>query len=424
VPRARKSDSLIGWTTITYRSVLLMILGVLLLVGIAFYFIFPEQSKAGLAAAGDLMSRVVNRITGGQPKVQPHTGQQQANFTVMEGTVRVKKHDSSTWVSADFNLPLEKGDVVQTGPEGMARIVFADQSSYVVKQDSLIVIEENSMNQKQQTEVTVQVTTGTVDLQTATFTQGSKSGVIATGATATFAQESSAQVRIDPKVDKNEIVVTKGAGEVTRGDDKVRLGAFERVSFTQDSPHLVKSKEIGPPVLIAPANMYPIFTGADVRPIDFSWALVTGSKIYRIRISRNPYFSSTLYDKKVATTSVKVPGLKEGAYYWVVQSIDGSGRESVESEKNRFTIISKGSENASISLDLEPFVQHGHIIEVRGKTESNARVMVNGAEVSSIVDGKFQYFTPPLPDGESLITVTAQNSRGGVRTQQKKVVIQ
>ena len=39
-------------------------------------------------------------------------------------------------------------------------------------------------------------------------------------------------------------------------------------------------------------------------------------------------------------------------------------------------------------------------------------------------DGSFHYFTPPLPLGESVITITAQNARGGVNTQQRKVVIQ
>ena len=49
--------------------------------------------------------------------------------------------------------PLEKGDVVQTGSEGMAKIVFNDGTNYTVKQDSLIVIEENSANERQQTTV-------------------------------------------------------------------------------------------------------------------------------------------------------------------------------------------------------------------------------------------------------------------------------
>jgi hypothetical protein len=65
------------------------------------------------------------------------------------------------------------------------------------------------------------------------------------------------------------------------------------------------------------------------------------------------------------------------------------------------------------------------VIQVRGKTEPNARVMVNGAEVAFVrPDGSFEFFTPKLPSGENMITVTAQNTKGGVATQQRKVVIQ
>jgi len=65
------------------------------------------------------------------------------------------------------------------------------------------------------------------------------------------------------------------------------------------------------------------------------------------------------------------------------------------------------------------------VIEVMGKTEVGARVMVNGREVPLVSDdGTFHYFTPPLPNGENVITVTAQNVNGGVNTRQEKVVIQ
>ena len=97
----------------------------------------------------------------------------------------------------------------------------------------------------------------------------------------------------------------------------------------------------------------------------------------------------------------------------------------MESEKNRFNIISTGKATEAIDLELDPFVQHGHVIEVTGKTQTGARVMVNGSEVPLVTsDGGFHYFTPPLPPGEAVITVTAQTAAGGVNTQQKKIVIQ
>ena len=130
-------------------------------------------------------------------------------------------------------------------------------------------------------------------------------------------------------------------------------------------------------------------------------------------------------DRRVTTADVIVSGLEEGAYYWLVQSYDAGGKESVESQKNRFTIIPKGQNTTAIDLELDPFMQHGKVIELTGKTEVGARVMVNGREVPVVgSDGSFHYFMPPLPPGESLITITAQNAKGGVNTVQKKIVIQ
>ncbi len=83
-------------------------------------------------------------------------------------------------------------------------------------------------------------------------------------------------------------------------------------------------------------------------------------------------------------------GLNEGAYYWLVQSYDANDKESMESQKNRFTIIAKGKTTAAINLEVDPFTQHGHVIELTGKTEAGARVMVNGREVPVVgVDGSF-----------------------------------
>ena len=93
--------------------------------------------------------------------------------------------------------------------------------------------------------------------------------------------------------------------------------------------------------------------------------------------------------------------------------------------KNRFSIVPRVKSVEALKLDLDPFIQHGHVIELVGKTELGARVMVNGREVPLVAqDGSFRYFTPPLPTGESFITITAQNSQGGVNTLQKRIVIQ
>jgi hypothetical protein len=425
----RKPGIHVEWTSITYRSVLLAVLVVAVVFSVGMRLAFPQFTESTMKAAGGLATNLLERVAGIAPPVDKgaNPGLQQAHFTALDGTVKVRKSNSNTWINADYRVPLEKGDVVQTGSEGIAKIVFNDGTNYTVKQDSLIVIEENSANEQQQTNVAVAVSTGTVDLSTATFSQGSKSKVIVAGATASLGPESAAMVRNDPKSDQHEIVVKKGAGDVVRNGETVHLADWEKVTFHQGSAKMAKTKETGPPSLISPANMAPLFTtGASKnRDVEFSWTPMANATGYRLQVSRNPYFSSTIVDRNVAVADVWVTGLGEGAYYWMVQSVDANGRQSTESDKNRFTIVPKAKEAAAIDLELDPLIQHGHVIEVTGKTEVGARVMVNGREVPLVTnDGSFHYFTPPLPAGESVITVTAQTSKGGVNTKQQTVVIQ
>ncbi len=422
----RKPAIQIAWKTVTYRSVLLVVLGIAIAFCVGMRFAFPQFTANGIKAADNLGTRLLEAVAGAAGPVKAGSvSSQQAHITALDGTVRVKKASSNSWVNADYNIPLDKGDVVQTGSEGMAKIVFNDGTNYTVKQDSLIVVEENSTNEQQQTNVTVAVSTGTVDLTTAMYNQGSKSQVTVAGATASLSPDSAAHVSNDSKSDQHEIVMTKGNAEVERNGQVVHLADWEKANWRADSTHIEKSKEIGTPVPISPANMMPIFTSKGDKSIEFSWTKMTNAVGYRIQISHNPYFSSTIVNRKVNTADILISGLSEGVYYWMVQSYDANGKESPESEKNRFNIIPKQDDTAVITLDLDPMVQHGHVIELTGKTEVEARVMVNGQEVPVIgSDGTFHYFTPPLPLGESVITITAQNKKGGVKTEQKKVVIQ
>jgi hypothetical protein len=423
----RKPGIHVAWTTVTYRSVALMVLAGAIVLFIAMKIAFPQFTENSIKAVDGTANKLLERVAGMAPPAGSGVSTaQQAHFTALDGTVRVKKGNSNSWLAADYNVPLDKGDVVQTGSEGMAKVVFNDGTSYTVKQDSLIVIQESSANDQQQTNIAVAVSTGTVDLSTATYSQGSKSQVIVDGATASLAPESTAQVHNDPKSDQHEILMKKGSGEVTRNGETVQLANWEKVSFRQEEQHMEKAKGTGPPTPISPANMAPIFTtGEKTKDVEFSWTAMANAAGYRLRISRNPYFSSTLVDKRVNSADVTVTSLAEGAYYWMVQSYDGEGKESIESEKNRFTIIPKGKQSEAIDLELDPFIQHGHVIEITGKTQIGARVMVNGREVPLVTsDGSFHYFTPPLAPGEAMITITAQTADGGVNTQQKKIVIQ
>ncbi len=385
----KHSEFDIAWMTVTYRSVILTVLAIATAFTAATFLLFPDWGVVKSAKAA--FNGTLDKMFPPQNSTDIKPGQQQAHFTNIDGSVRVRKANSNAFVAANYDLPLDKGDVIKTDSQGIAKIAFSDGSSYTVKEDSLIVVEENSTNAALQTQVAVNVTTGTVDLTTGNLSEGSR----------------------------------QAADFVTQQGEKVPLAPYERLAVNSDTGQIVKTKELAPPILITPANLAPFFYSPSNKIVEFSWSPVDNAHSYHVRVSKNPYFTSNVYDnKKLQEEMVRVSGLPEGAYYWVVQSVDERGKESVESEKNKFTIVPRGTD-VNLALDLNPMVQHGHVIEISGKTDPTARVMVNSQEVPIIgTDGTFHYFTAPLPNGENLITITAQNARGGVSTQTKKVVIQ
>lgn len=77
-----------------------------------------------------------------------------------------------------------------------------------------------------------------------------------------------------------------------------------------------------------------------------------------------------------------------------------------------------------ISLEIS-YSQVGRVLEVKGHASLKAAVMVNGDVVPAVGDdGSFTYFTPPLPEGENLLTVTAQDQLGQSITRQLHVEVQ
>jgi glucodextranase-like protein len=424
VAQKRKSAFQISYVTITYRSVLMGMVLLVLLAGVVMYFAFPETANKLILSSQIGLGKVLAKmgVSNGTGNNAPDPGPQQAHFTNLEGTVRVRKASTNAWVTADYSLVLDKGDYVQTSPEGIAKVVFTDGTNYTIKPDSLINIQENSVNSAQQTKVSVQVTSGIVDLATPTLSAGSKSQVSVAGAVASLKSDSAAEVVNDPRADQQSVMVKKGSGEVTRGAQTIPLEDYTKVSFSQKTPGMSKTKELRPPVLIAPPPMSSVFLDPASKGINFSWSPVENVREYHLRISKSASFAGQLVvDDKKPTTQVVVTNLPEGVYYWQVTSIGQDGKESSESESPRFTVVPKGTGTLALELD---YVQLGHVIEVKGRTEPNARVMVNGQEAVVDNDGAFHHFTNPLPTGENMITVTAQNAKGGVNTVTKQVLIQ
>lgn len=413
----------VEWTTISYRTIALFVtLGVLLLC-LVFYLIAPHY-------VGQKMNQAVNWLVSARsPQDQP-SKKHDAHFVNIDGTVRVRKAQTQQWIRADFNTSLEKGDFIQTSSDGVAQIIFTDGTNYVLKPDSLIVVEESQEDPvTKATKVAVQVTTGAVDLSTGKFgAQGSVSQVSFQNATASLGEDSRAVVRNDPKRDVHEITVDAGQADVTRGSSSLRLGQYEQVTFSAQQPGLTRQSVIAPPALDSPPNMA-LTVSKDPKntPVEFSWHTVPGAVSYHLMVSPSGMFSNLVADKKIqGKTSFQLSGLEEGNYYWEVTAIDGKGVESQPSPPNKFNLVQQVDSGNKAVLEITALTLHGRVVEVTGRTEPGSSVIINNEQVFSIApDGTFRHFTSPLPrTGENQITITAQNRKGDTNTIHKSIVIE
>ena len=75
-------------------------------------------------------------------------------------------------------------------------------------------------------------------------------------------------------------------------------------------------------------------------------------------------------------------------------------------------------------LEIVSTALHGNVVEITGRTEPGAALIINGEQVADIArDGTFKYFTAPLTRGSQTIVLTGQNRRGGTAIKRVEIVI-
>jgi hypothetical protein len=121
------------WHTVTYKTVAVYVLIAAAILFSVLYILSPNWYSTTF--------RKISTAIDNSDNENIAINQTQAKFVNLDGKVQVKKVDSVQWVEADFHTTLDKGDLVQTGPEGVARITFGDGTFYVVKSDTLITVE-------------------------------------------------------------------------------------------------------------------------------------------------------------------------------------------------------------------------------------------------------------------------------------------
>jgi hypothetical protein len=408
----------IRWHTITYRTLFGIVLLVAVAVGLVVQILRPEffpsiakfaSRYVGSAAAGD---------TGGLTATA-----RQAHFLNLEGEVQVRKNGSASFTPASLNTPLDRGDTVQTQENGWARIQFADETTYLLKPSSLIVIEQNNIA-PDSAEIAVNVTSGMVDLTTGR-NEGRTTNSRVRFADAAAALTANSRAEVDSRSSNASLTLLSGSADVHRGNEEVKVEPFQRLNIEHGHP-LETEAVVQSPRLLTPGNLSPVLTTNPAHFVtNFSWTSVPDAQHYRLRLSQSPFLSTVYAERESDQTSTKFQGLPPGSYYWSVFAINGEGKESGLMEINKFT-LSHAVPQADLKLTVDRVVQLGRVLEIDGHTDAGTKVLVNDEIVGLVEsDGSFKHLTAPYPhEGTFTVTVTAEDNSGRVTIRKRKVTIQ
>jgi len=416
LPRQKVNRVEVYWTAVTYKTVMIYVSLALALAAGVVYLMNP-------AWVDKVVAKIERKISGEEGDAGPLTPGQ-VRFVIVNGAVQVKKVNSVTWNTAEPGITLDKGDLIRTGGDGLARLSFPDGTTYTVKADTFVTVEENSVAKDKSTNVAVHISSGAVDLTTPSWdSPRSSAGVSFADARASMKENSRAAIHSDAKTNEGDITLMAGAADVKTPSQTVSLNKWERAAVSPGGG-IVKTNVLAPPDLLQPLNLQPLIEPDPKQAhIAFAWKPVKDAVEYVLKVSANASFNTVAQERRLPGTSVDITGLDTGDYFWNVVAIGPAKKESEPSDTYKFTLVAQGKSQDMV-LVVDDTILHGNLVEIIGHTEPSAALIINGNNVAGIKpDGHFTYFTEALSKGSHTITITGQNRRGGTATKRVDIVI-
>ena len=148
------------------------------------------------------------------------------------------------------------------------------------------------------------------------------------------------------------------------------------------------------------------------------------AKQYEFQASTTAMFNHIAMDKKGARRAAWMsPDSIRATISGECARSTKANNVSDPSDSFKFTLVAQGKEQEML-LEVDDTQLQGNVVEVIGRTEPGAALIINGEQVADIQpDGHFRYFTQPMAKGSHTIVITGQNRRGGTATKRVDVVI-
>lgn len=397
----------IDWLTIPVKYIKLILLAILILLSIAIYYIYFKAPKQETTEVAQIMEET-------------------AKFIFITGDVQVKKANLYVWKQADYRVSLNEGDLIRTAPNSHAKIEFNDGTIVDISSDSMVRVEKISIDPKGNNISNPNFEVG--EFKVIVPEEKKNDSIFRTGPLEGIVRPASeAVVRSNPEENIRSVEMHKGEAELKAGSEKLNLNTLEGVKLANNQ-FTEKIKLPPPPVLKLPKNnSVHEFTRPDYLELPLEWYDIESAKSYRLYISaaNSPYLPEKplkeVSDNKIILRIKISPKAK---HLWAVSVVDENNIEGPQSSIWSFmvqrspTLMEEDKTPPFLKItEVEPFIP---FLNIKGTTEPNASLTINGETVDVSPDGKFDYFYRLRNAGVNEIIVVAEDAAGNKT--EKKIV--
>ena len=361
-------------------------------------------------------------VLTGEPEAPSAPAGAVATLVEMERTVKAKRASDLSWEDAKRQMPLYENDSVRTFEKSAATISFGPDDLLDVDQNALVIIKPrlkdaggpeislallssdflDSLASKPAPErdKAIQAASAARQVTIRSMPGGARPGVKTRIAVRTLPDRSTSVAVLTGSA---KIVSPRG-GEVVLKEKMVT--------------RVTETGLLAPRLL--PGNPEPIFPddGATygfarrAPRVELKWRPAERARSYRVVVSADRSFRSIFADERVDGTAFPVRVQQPGTYYWRVRAQDADGFAGPYSAVRSVKAVYDDTPPAlAILSPPEMFVSPSPGVELKGRTERDARVRVNGQKAAVGPDGSFS-FPLTLKEGVNLVTVEAIDAAG------------
>lgn len=342
-----------------------------------------------------------------------------ARFIAFEGDVRVIRASTRESVFASIQTQLFPGDTVQTQADGRARINLADGSILVVRENSTVIIRDNtSAEGGQRVNVNVVVDRGQINVRTEDQPQGTSNVVQTRQTESKLGPQTGVSFGINAD-STEDIRVSQGQMETTsvKTGETTTVRGGEYLNINPSGNIARREKLLDIPAPVAPRDLERIFVGGGgAASVTLRWQRpASGSAAhYRVEVATSPFFvtaGKVIEREQLAATEFNASDLRPGNYFWRVRATANTGQVSDWTDPQKFIVVPRGAgENLAVDITEINYIG-GQLYLVRGRAQPGTTIRILGRQTLTDSGGSFQ-LQVTVPEGTREVSGEAQDPQG------------